>query len=84
MIKVTDLEGADFRVGGRKILREPEVKRRTGKSRAQRWRDIRKGIFPVPVELGPNSIGWYEDELEEWLASRPRRRYGAPTEPAAA
>jgi prophage regulatory protein len=64
--------------GQRKILREPEVKQRTGKSRAQRWRDIRDGRFPAPVELGRNSIGWFEDEIEAWLATRPRRRYGSP------
>jgi prophage regulatory protein len=63
--------------GGRKILRELEVKQRTGKSRAQRWRDIRNGLFPAPIELGRNSIGWFEDEIEEWLAARPRRTYGA-------
>lgn len=64
--------------GRRNILREPEVKQRTGKSRAQRWRDIRDGRFPAPVELGRNSIGWFEDEVEAWLAARPRRRYGSP------
>ncbi len=32
----------------------------------------RKGLFPEPVQVGPNKIGWYEDEVEEWLESRPR------------
>lgn len=63
--------------GVRKILREPEVKQRTGRSRPQRWRDIRAGKFPAPIELGPNSIGWFEDEIDDWLASRRRRTYGA-------
>lgn len=53
--------------------RAVEVK--TGKSRQQIWRDIRAGNFPAPIELGPNSVGWYEDEIDEWLASRPRRTY---------
>lgn len=32
----------------------------------------RKGLFPEPVQIGPNKIGWYEDEVEAWLESRPR------------
>ena len=53
------------------------VEEKTGKSRQQIWRDIRAGSFPAPIELGPNSVGWFADELEEWLASRPRRTYRA-------
>ncbi len=30
--------------------------------------------FPEAVELGPNSVGWAEDEVSAWLASRPKRR----------
>ncbi len=50
-----------------------------GGSRVKVWRDVRDGLFPAPIVLGPNSVGWYEDEVEEWLASRPRRTYGAET-----
>lgn len=62
-------------VAGRKVIRELEVERRTGRSRTQRWRDCRAGKFPAPIELGPNSIGWFEDEIDAWLAERPRRTY---------
>lgn len=62
----------------RHILREMEVFARTGLSRVERYRRMKVGNFPVAVELGPNSIGWYEDEIEAWLASRPRVSY-APT-----
>jgi prophage regulatory protein len=48
-----------------------------GKSRVQIWRDIRAGRFPAPVELGPNSIAWYRNEVDEWKAGRPRRTYRA-------
>lgn len=67
----------------RRIIPGKEVERRTGKSRVQRWRDIKAGKFPAPVEIGPNSIGWFEDEVEAWLASRPRRTYGGPIEAVA-
>lgn len=82
--KVSNFPGGAISDSGRKILRETDVKKRSGKSRAQRWRDIRAGLFPAPVELGPNSIGWFEDEIEEWLASRPRRTYGAKANEVAA
>ena len=52
--------------------------RKTHKSRVQGWRDIRAGVAPPPFELGPNSIAWWEDELDAYLDARPRRRYGAP------
>ena len=68
----------------RNILRDPEVLARTKLSRVQRWRRVRKGTFPAPVQLGPNSIGWYEDEIETWLAERPRVSYAPTAEPAAA
>ena len=65
----------------RKIVRGySKVAERVGKSRIQVWRDIKAGKFPPPLELGPNSVGWYEDEIDRWLASRPRRTYGAPTD----
>jgi len=47
---------------------------RTGYSRVQLWRKSRdpNDDFPLPVQLGGNAIGWFEDEIEEWLATRPR------------
>ncbi len=67
----------DIEIAGRRVIREPEVKKKTHTSRTTRWRKVRRGLFPAPVELGPNSIGWFEDEVEAWLAARPRRNYGA-------
>lgn len=62
----------------RKILRPKQVQALIGKSRVQIWRDVRAGRFPAPISLGPNSTGFYEDEILAWLESRPRRTYGAP------
>lgn len=68
----------------RKIVRGYKLAgERVGKSRIQIWRDVRAGQFPAPIELGPNSVAWFEDEIDAWLASRPRRTYGAETAPEA-
>ncbi len=62
----------------RKIIRGYKlVAERISKSRIQIYRDVKAGKFPAPIELGPNSVGWYEDEIDDWLASRPRRTYDA-------
>ncbi len=66
----------------RKIIRGKVVVERVGKSRVQIWRDVRADLFPLPVEIGPNAIGWFEDEIDAWLASRPRRTYGTEAEAA--
>jgi predicted DNA-binding transcriptional regulator AlpA len=35
-----------------------------------RW--IKDQGFPPAVQLGPNSVAWPEDEIENWLAERER------------
>jgi predicted DNA-binding transcriptional regulator AlpA len=61
---------------GRKIIRGWRgLSARNGKSSTQNRRDVRAGKLPTPVELGPNSIGWYEDEIDAHLANLPRRTY---------
>jgi prophage regulatory protein len=30
------------------------------------------GQFPTRVRLGACRVAWYADEIEEWIASRPR------------
>jgi prophage regulatory protein len=62
-----------------KILREPEVLRRTGLSKPTRWRLEQAGDFPARVPLGANSTGWLEHQVEEWIS---RRAEGATAPPA--
>ena len=61
----------------RKILKTPKVVVATGHCRETLWRKSRNpdDPFPAPVQLGPRSIGWYEDEIAAWLDSRPRVNY---------
>ncbi|MFN0305384.1 MAG: helix-turn-helix transcriptional regulator [Burkholderiales bacterium] len=57
-----------------RILRFPDVRGRTGLSRPTTWRLERAGKFPARVQLGGGggAVGWFEHEIEEFLASRPR------------
>jgi prophage regulatory protein len=55
-----------------KILRKPAMLAKVGKSYPSIYRDIQAGTFPQPVQLGPNSVGWIDEEVDEWIASRPR------------
>ncbi len=59
----------------RRIIRSKKVEKRTGYSRMQVWRKSRdpEDDFPAPVKLSANgATGWYDDEIDQWLASRPR------------
>lgn len=54
------------------VLRIPDVVRRTGISRTTIWRLERNGGFPQRLRLGPNSVGWSDEEIQKWIEERPR------------
>ncbi len=51
------------------ILRLPVVMARTGLSRSTIYARIQEGTFPRQVSLGGRAVGWYEDQVEEWLTN---------------
>ncbi|MBF0131161.1 MAG: AlpA family phage regulatory protein [Magnetococcales bacterium] len=53
-----------------KILRRPAVSEITGLSRSTLHDYVRKGIFPVPVKLGPRNVGWKASQVSAWINSR--------------
>lgn len=61
-----------------RVLGFEEVRQMVGRGRGAKtfrlwlWRRTRAGDFPAPLRLGPNSVGWREDEVEAWLCARPR------------
>lgn len=59
------------------ILRMPDVQRKTGLSKSRIYRLEREGNFPHRIELGPNTVGWVEYEVDEWLAARAHVRRGS-------
>jgi prophage regulatory protein len=54
------------------LLRKPAVLKKTGLSYPTIYRYMQAGKFPLPVQLGPNSVAWVEKEVDDWSASRPR------------
>ena len=57
----------------RKILSPKDTRAAVGNpDRKTIWNWCQKGLFPEPVQIGPNRIGWYADEIAKWLESRPR------------
>jgi predicted DNA-binding transcriptional regulator AlpA len=54
------------------LVRWPEVHRQTLFSRMHTSRLEKAGKHPLRVQLGLNSVAWWQDELDQFLASRPR------------
>jgi prophage regulatory protein len=55
----------------RTILRKEEVLRKTGLKTTRLYELISKGEFPAQVSIGARAVGWYEDEVQEWINNRP-------------
>lgn len=55
-----------------RIIKHQQLKDMVGLSRTTIWRMEREGKFPSRVRLGANTVGWLEEEVLSWLASRPR------------
>ena len=63
----------------KRIIRRQTVEETTGLSYSSIYRKEKAGEFPKRIQLGPNSVGWYADEVEAWLESRNRGHVDAPT-----
>lgn len=53
------------------LLKRPDVERLTGLSRASIYARLKRGTFPLPVRIGPNSVAWRADDVEDWIANLP-------------
>ena len=56
------------------ILRRNQVIQRTGISTSSMYNYIADGLFPKPIQLGTRSVGWLEQEVDEWLQLRIDKR----------
>ena len=57
-----------------RLLRRSEVEAKIGHGRSWIYAAMQTGDFPRAVSIGTRSVAWYEDEINAWIASRPRRR----------
>jgi prophage regulatory protein len=57
-----------------RLLRRFDVEAKIGHGRSWIYAAMQAGEFPRAVSIGPRSVAWYEDEIDAWIASRPRRR----------
>jgi prophage regulatory protein len=72
-----------------RLIRKPEVLDLTGYSYTTIWREEKARRFPKRVQLSPMAVGWFENEVLDWIQSRVRRggkrlpvQYrGGPTKP---
>ena len=55
-----------------KIIRIPKVAEKVGILAVHIRRLAKARKFPRPLRLGPAMVGWIEDEIDEWMLSRPR------------
>jgi prophage regulatory protein len=53
-----------------KLLKLPEVIKRTTLPRTRLLAQIKGGTFPPPINLGGRAVAWIAQEVEEWIAGR--------------
>ena len=56
----------------RRALRLKDVKKATRLSRSSIYALRKRGLFPPSVRIGRRAVGWFEDEVLDYLKSRPR------------
>ena len=59
-----------------RILRLRTVLDRTGLSRSTLYRKIQQGSFPRQVPISINGAGWYESQINLWIANPISYRVG--------
>ncbi|MGA0617396.1 helix-turn-helix transcriptional regulator [Paracoccus sp. KR1-242] len=54
-----------------RYIRRTEVESLTGLGRSTIYRMMSDGEFPKPIKLTRKAVAWPEEQILEWLASRP-------------
>ena len=50
-----------------KLIRLPEVLRRTGFGRSHVYNLINRGEFPKQIQISSGAVAWLESEFETWM-----------------
>ena len=53
------------------FMRLPDVLKLTGLARSTVYRMVAEQTFPAPVKLSRRAVGWPQNSVAEWAASRP-------------
>jgi prophage regulatory protein len=53
-----------------RLLRLPEVIRKTGLKKTKLYELQKEGTFPMRIQITANSVGWIEEEINAWIAGR--------------
>ena len=56
----------------KRILRLPAVMEISGLSSSAIYDQMARSLFPRPLRIGLRAVGWLEDDIDDWLATRPR------------
>ena len=56
----------------RNVLRIWEVMKRVKMSKSHIYAEKAQGRFPQSVKISARAVGWYEDEIDEYIETRPR------------
>lgn len=54
-----------------RLIRLPEVMRRTGMSRSWIYAEVQRERFPAPLRLGGRAVAWRDGDVTRWLAALP-------------
>jgi prophage regulatory protein len=58
----------------KRILRAYEVQEKVKLSAPTLWRMEKAGTFPKRIPLGAGSVGWLENEVDEWIDAKAAKR----------
>jgi len=61
-------------MNGSRVIRKPELQKIIGLSDVTIWRMEKAGKFPKRISLGANSVGWFENDIEDWFADKAANR----------
>jgi len=59
------------------IIKIKDLPKKVGLSRSSIYRLVRLGQFPTPIKLSERSSGWFESEIDQWLADKATNRNNA-------
>lgn len=57
-----------------KLLKLKGVIEMTSLSKASIYRQVKAGIFPDPIRIGPRAVAWVVSEVESWIEDKKSQR----------